>query len=263
MSARLCKGAAARRRFAAPEVIWHEVECGSYAADLPLWERLAADAAGPVLELGCGAGRVALHLARRGHEVVGIDTERPLVAALEAQARVDDVPARGVVADATDFELDERFGLAVAPMQLVQLLGGSPGRRAMLAAVAAHLRPGAILAAALVEPHHLPQFNAGADNGSAPLPDVCELDGWIFSSLPVAIRDDDGRLRLKRLRQTVSPTGELSEEVDITALHPLPLSALEAEAADAGLRAAGTASVPATDWHVGSTVCLLESPVDE
>jgi SAM-dependent methyltransferase len=244
-------------------VIWHEVECGSYSADLPLWERLAAAAAGPVLELGCGAGRVALHLARHGHEVVGIDTERPLVGALEAQARADEVPARGIVADATDFELDERFGLAVAPMQLVQLLAGSPGRRTMLAGVAAHLRPGAILATALVEPHHLPEVDAGANNGSAPLPDVCELDGWIFSSLPLAIRDDDGPLRVKRLRQTVSPTGELSEEVDITSLDPLPLSILEAEAADAGLRAAGTASVPATDWHVGSTVCLLEAPAHE
>jgi SAM-dependent methyltransferase len=243
--------------------IWHDVECGSYAADLPLWERLAADAAGPVLELGCGAGRVALHLARRGHEVVGIDTERPLVETLEAQARADEVPARGIVADATDFELDERFGLAVAPMQLVQLLGGSPGRRAMLARAAAHLRPGATFAAALVEPHHLPEVDAGPENGSAPLPDVCELDGWIFSSLPLAIREGDGPFRIKRLRQTVSPTGDLSEEVDITSLDPLPVSELEREARDAGLRPAGTASVPATDWHVGSTVCLLEVPAHE
>jgi SAM-dependent methyltransferase len=244
-------------------VVWHEVEFGAYAADLPLWEQLAADAAGPVLELGCGAGRVALHLARRGHEVVGIDRERALVEALEARARADDVPARGIVADATDFELDERFGLAVAPMQLVQLLGGSRGRRAMLAAVAAHLRPGATFAAALVEPHHLPELDAGAEDGSAPLPDVCELDGWTFSSLPLAVRDEDGPLRLERLRQTVSPTGELSEEVDITSLHPLALSALEAEAADAGLSPAGVTQIPATDWHVGSTVCVLEAPAHE
>ena len=31
------------------EAVWHEVECGAYAADLALWEGLAAEAAGPVL----------------------------------------------------------------------------------------------------------------------------------------------------------------------------------------------------------------------
>ena len=57
------------------ETIWHEVECGSYAADLALWSELAAEVAGPVLELGCGTGRVALHLAAEGREVTGA---RPL-----------------------------------------------------------------------------------------------------------------------------------------------------------------------------------------
>jgi SAM-dependent methyltransferase len=240
-------------------VIWHEVECGSYAADLPLWDELATRADGPVLELGCGAGRVALELARRGHEVVGIDTEPSLVAALESRAGEERLPARAEVADATDFELEQRFGLAVAPMQLVQLLGGSPGRRAMLARVAAHLRPGGALAAALVEPRHVLESDNDGD-GSAPLPDVCELDGWVFSSLPLAVREDGGRLRVKRLRQAVSPTGELAEEVDITTLDPLPVPELEREAHDAGLRSGGVRQVPATDWHVGSTVCLLEVP---
>ena len=51
------------------EVIWHDIECGGYAADLPLWRELAAAEAGPVLDVGAGAGRVALELARHGHAV--------------------------------------------------------------------------------------------------------------------------------------------------------------------------------------------------
>ena len=47
------------------EAIWLEVECGAYAADLALWSELAREAAGPVLELGCGTGRVAVHLGGR------------------------------------------------------------------------------------------------------------------------------------------------------------------------------------------------------
>jgi SAM-dependent methyltransferase len=241
--------------------VWHDVECGSYAADLALWEELAERAQGPILELGCGAGRVALHLARLGHEVVGVDTEPALVAALNARAAQAGLPARAIVADAASFELSQRFDLALAPMQLVQILGGERRRRAMLARVGAHLRQGSRLAAALVEPRHLPEADWTADdNGSPPLPDVRELDGWIFSSLPVALRADGARLSVERLRQAVSPQGELSEEVDITALDPLSPERLGREAREAGLRPAGTRDVVPTDWHVGSTVVIMEAP---
>ncbi|HWB68631.1 MAG TPA: class I SAM-dependent methyltransferase, partial [Solirubrobacterales bacterium] len=66
--------------------IWHDVECGGYAADLPLWEELAERCEGPVLELGCGTGRVAVHLARRGHETIGLDRDRELLGALRERA---------------------------------------------------------------------------------------------------------------------------------------------------------------------------------
>ena len=38
------------------DVIWHDTECGGYAADLPLWEEMADHAVGPILDLGCGTG---------------------------------------------------------------------------------------------------------------------------------------------------------------------------------------------------------------
>jgi SAM-dependent methyltransferase len=240
-------------------VVWHDVECSSYAADLPLWEEIAERAADPILELGCGAGRVALHLARLGHEVVGVDTEPALVAALNSRADEEGLAARAIAADAAGFDLKRRFGLALAPMQVVQILGGERRRRAMLARVGTHLGPGGRLAVALVEPGHLPESDWTADdNGSPPLPDVRELDGWVFSSLPIALRADGARLSLERLRQAVSPQGELSEEVDITALDPLSPEQLGSEARDAGLRPAGTRDVVPTDWHVGSTVVILE-----
>ena len=44
-------------------VAWHEVENGSYDADLFLWRQLADTANGPVLDLGAGTGRVAADLA--------------------------------------------------------------------------------------------------------------------------------------------------------------------------------------------------------
>ena len=56
-----------------PEVaVWQLAESCGYTADLPVWTELTAGQ-GPVLDLGCGIGRVARHLARSGTEVVGLD----------------------------------------------------------------------------------------------------------------------------------------------------------------------------------------------
>jgi len=51
--------------------IWHDIECGAYTADLPLWEELAAG--GAVLDVGAGTGRVALRLARAGCAMTAVD----------------------------------------------------------------------------------------------------------------------------------------------------------------------------------------------
>ncbi len=66
--------------------IWQDVEFGSYAADLALWEELAAAAGGPVIELGAGSGRVAMHLARAGFEVIAVERDAELAGELAARA---------------------------------------------------------------------------------------------------------------------------------------------------------------------------------
>lgn len=48
--------------------------------DIPFWRRLALNAGGPVLELGCGTGRVSLPLARAGVQVVGVDRSAAMLA---------------------------------------------------------------------------------------------------------------------------------------------------------------------------------------
>lgn len=232
--------------------IWDEVEHGSYSADLPLYAELAADR-GPVLDLGCGTGRVALTLARRGHKVWALDTEPELVADLRGRAEAEGLEVRTIEADARSFALDATFGLIIAPMQLVQLLEGAQGRAAMLRCVRSHLAADGLLAAALVDP---PLICGEADEGS--LPDVGQRDGWVFSSLPLRVRPEGAALVVERLRQTVSPQGELSEERHETRLDVVDPERLEAEAADAGLAPVGRRPIPPTGDHVGSVVVLLE-----
>ncbi len=235
------------------EAIWHEVECGAYAADLALWTELAREAAGPVLELGCGTGRVAVHLAAEGHVVIALDRSPALLAELRRRAEAARLEVEAVVAEARAFELERRFAAILAPMQLAHLLGGPAGRAAMFERVAAHLAPGGLFAAALLA--------GDADavaHGNPPLPDVLERDGWVYSSLPIEVRGDEGGLELRRLRQVVSPEGSLHEQTATIRLDRLTADGFEAEAVAAGLMPRERIEIAPTADHVGSIACVLE-----
>lgn len=231
------------------ETIWHDVECGAYAADLPLWEELAAASDGEVLDLGCGTGRVALHLARRGCPVVGVDREPAFLAALRERAA--GLPVGTLAADVRDFELGRRVSLALAPMQTLQLLDDAADRAACLRRVADHLEPGGRFAASILE--QMPE----PDGAPPPLPDVREVDGWVYSSLAVEAAVGPGEIVIHRLRQTVSPAGELSEEPNRVRIATFPAAQLEDEGAAAGLVPLERREIAATDIHVGSTVVVL------
>ena len=235
--------------------VWHDVECGGYAADLPVWERLAGDADGPVLELGCGTGRVALRLAGRNNEVWAVDADASLLEALQERAAAQGLGVRAICADIQTLDLDREFELILAPMQLLQMLGSAAARHAALERAAGHLAPGGRLAVAIVEPP-----SPSLDGPAAALPDVRELDGWVYSSLPAVLVTAGGDLEIHRHRQAVSPGGSRSEEEHTDRLDALEADALEAEAAAPGLRPAGRLEVPPTGGYFGSTVVILERP---
>lgn len=237
----------------AAEIAWHDCECGAYSADLELWRRLAAEAGGPVLDLGAGTGRVSLELALAGHRVTAVDRAGALLDELRRRARDAGVEVETVTADVRELALGARFALAIAPMQLVQMLPGTGGRARLLASAVAQLEPGARFAAALLAGGPEVERDLGP-----PLPDVLERGGWVFSSLPLEVREADGTLELRRLRQAVSPRGELAEEVDSISLDLLDPARFEAEAEAVGLSPAGRIAIGPTPDHVGSTVVVLE-----
>ena len=235
------------------KLLWHDLECGSYAADLGLWRALAADVSGPVLDVGAGTGRVTLDLARAGHEVTALDRDARLLAALAERAA--DLPVSTVVADARDFSLARRFGLCLVPMQTIQLLEGAAGRAGLLAAAARCLIPGGLLAAAIADP--LVPFDARHD--PAPLPDLCQREGWVYSSQPVATRRQAGTMVIERVRESVSPAGRRTVSADVVTLDELWPAELEREAAVAGLRPHDRRQIPPTVDHVGSAVVVLRA----
>jgi SAM-dependent methyltransferase len=232
-------------------VVWHDVECGAYVADLPLWRELAEQYGSPVLDVGAGTGRVSLGLARAGHEVVALDRDGELLAAL--RERAGDLPITTHVGDARELEVDGRFPLILVPMQTLQLLGGPDGRAAFLRGVHRHLAAGGVLAAALAEALD----GLDAERTEPPLPDMCEIDGTIYHSQVVSVREWPEATRIERVRQTVDLAGHRTAEGDVVTLDRVDAATLAEEAGPLGFDALPPRHVPATEEYVGSEVAIL------
>src|SRR5689334_10632334 len=94
--------------------------------DVEFWVDAARAAKGPVLELGCGTGRVLLPIARAGVEVTGLDRSRPMLDKARANLARENEAVRARVhlheGDMRDFDLGRRFALVLAPFRSFQHL---------------------------------------------------------------------------------------------------------------------------------------------
>jgi SAM-dependent methyltransferase len=141
------------RRFAA--------EHAHYDEDVAFWRRHAARLGGPVLDLGCATGRVAIPLARDGHDVWALDRSPAMLAELGRRLADEDpaVAARvhPVEGDLARFDLGPRFRLVIVAMNTLQVLTDPGDRRAAFRSVAAHLAPGGelIFDVALPDAHEI------------------------------------------------------------------------------------------------------------
>jgi SAM-dependent methyltransferase len=248
--------------------IWHDLECGSYRADLPLWHELAMEAgtgesAQPLLDVGAGTGRVALALAGRGHRVTALDLDAELLATLRERAVAAPTPVETVCADARELGLECReFAVCLVPMQTIQLLGGATGRLAFLGRAREHLRPGGLLACAIVS--QLDAFDCTAGD-LGPSPETAQLDGVRYTSRATRVHVGARTVRIERERTILSAAQAAAAGTGVPAQHDVieldrvSATQLRHEGEQLGLAAAGIRAIPATREHVGSEVVLLRA----
>lgn len=119
-------------------------------ADAAFYVELAKEYGGPVLEIGCGTGRVLLDIAREGIEIHGVDNSAPMLAILrEHLARENAVVSNKVTlhsGDMREFRLDRKFPLVTIPFRPMQHMFTVEDQVRALKTAAAHLSVGGTLA---------------------------------------------------------------------------------------------------------------------
>lgn len=136
---------------------YYDLENAAFTEDLDFWLGLAEEHGGPILELGCGTGRVLLNLARRGFAVTGVDNSEAMLERLRAKlaaASGRHLAAPPVIARAAleDFDLGQTFALALLPYNTFMHLLTTEAQLDVLARIRRHLRPGGVLALDLPNP---------------------------------------------------------------------------------------------------------------
>lgn len=225
--------------------------------DVPFWTRVAAAAGGPVLELGCGTGRVALPVARAGTSLVGVDISARMLQRARARVRRARQGARVRLVRGDIRRLpfrDEGFALVMAPYGILQSLVAEADLRAALAAVAALLRPGGRLVMELVA--DLPAWQEYTNE--------TRLHGWrpgrrSHVTLVESVRQDRARGRTLFAQEFVEQRGKVRTSRRFTlAFRTLSVPQMARRLERAGLRvAARLGSYDGDPWTKTSETWIL------
>ena len=114
--------------------------------DVSFFIELARQSGGPVLEIGCGTGRVLIATARAGIEIVGLDLSESMLSACREKLSREPEEVRGkarlVQGDMRHFDLEQQFSLITTPFRPFQHLLTVEDQLSCLACVRRHLRDG-------------------------------------------------------------------------------------------------------------------------
>ncbi len=112
-----------------------------YDEDYPLTGQWARSLGGPLLDLACGTGRMALRLAAQGYQVTGVDIVPEMITRARQKAAECSVSIEWVVADARTFHLQKQFPFIYMLENVFQFFLRREDQEAMLARVREQLLP--------------------------------------------------------------------------------------------------------------------------
>jgi SAM-dependent methyltransferase len=142
--------------------------------DVDFWVEMARESGGPVLEIGCGTGRVVLPIARAGIGITGLDLS-PAMLSICRQKVAHEPPAvrhrvQLVEGDMRRFDLDREFALVTTPFRPFQHLLSVEDQLECLRTIHRHLSSSGRLVLDLFNPslHLLVSDTVGIESGDEP-----------------------------------------------------------------------------------------------
>ncbi|HEY66585.1 MAG TPA: class I SAM-dependent methyltransferase [Caldilineae bacterium] len=134
---------------------FYDYEYGQLDADVPMYLGFADRVGGPILELGCGTGRLVVALAAAGFHVTGVDVSRAMLDIARRKAQDAGVADQVhlVQASMEHIALHQPFHMALCALNSFMLLGDLEAQLRALRCWHRHLRPGGLLIIDLFPPH--------------------------------------------------------------------------------------------------------------
>ena len=142
--------------------------------DVDFWVEMARESGGPVLEIGCGTGRVLLPIARAGIGITGLDLSPAMLSICREKLSHEPLAVRNRVqlvdGDMRGFDLDREFALVTTPFRPFQHLLSVEDQLECLQTIHRHLGPSGRLILDLFNPS-LPLLvsdTVGIESGDEP-----------------------------------------------------------------------------------------------
>jgi SAM-dependent methyltransferase len=219
-----------------PYPLLYHAHHSQQSEDLGFWLDLASLQGNPILELGCGSGRVFIHLLQAGYHVYGLDWDASMLAYLKKQCPIHLNPYLHLIqADMRAYFFDQTFPLIICPCNTFSMLSRDE-RISTLERSSQHLTPTGLFAVAMPNPQILRNLPP------QPQPEIEDIFTHPLSGYPVQVSAawngkrtelivdwfydhliPDGRIERTKIRihHDLSPTEDILREMESTGLSPV------------------------------------------
>lgn len=121
-----------------------DIICTRQKQDVQYWKLMAKRYGDPILELGCGAGRITIPLAEEGYDITALDYSEVMIDELKSKSALF-TKLKPVLGDMTDFKFDKKFKFIFISYSSFQLLLTRAQQEKCLKLIYEHLEDDGIL----------------------------------------------------------------------------------------------------------------------